>query len=150
MKFYKVSLTVLLSTDPRACSVCSFHPGNCTRRWAGRQRDLADYTDYSHNISIAISSTITNRNSVLVGDLRPGEAHGLGPDVVRPEHKEVSVTIVSTKYYSVSVSQLETSTKYYSLLGGDDLGPLQHGGGAALVRDHAVVGAVEVGVLRKY
>ena len=40
--------------------------------------------------------------------------------------------------------------KHYSLLGGDDLGPLQHGGGAALVRDHAVVSAVEVGVLRKY
>ena len=54
----------------------------------------------------------------------------------------------STNYYTTQDGV--TIGDLYSLLGGDDLGPLQHGGGAALVRDHAVVGAVEVGVLRKY
>ena len=54
----------------------------------------------------------------------------------------------STNYYTTQDGV--TIGDYYLLLGGDDLGPLQHGGGAALVRDHAVVGAVEVSVLRKY
>ena len=60
-------------------------------------------------------------------------------------------TLISITQVNVTIGDLYYSTiKHYSLLGGDDLGPLQHGGGAALVRDHAVVGAVEVGVLRKY
>ena len=56
--------------------------------------------------------------------------------------------LISITQVNVTIGELYY--KHYSLLGGDDLGPLQHGGGAALVRDHAVVSAVEVGVLRKY